>query len=104
MNDDDDTSDRSGGETSDDEEGSTSEAEPYNGEGDEDEDTHHEGSVFRDKSDTRSIRSFSSMMSRDPGEDKRERPSLTDRLANMPALSRLAVRDQIVVAQQLTYA
>lgn len=88
---DDDTSDQSVGETSDDEEeGSTSEAEPYNEEGDEDdEDNHHEGSAFRDKSDTRSIRSFSSMMSRDPGEDKRDRPSLTARLAN--ASARLAV-------------
>jgi hypothetical protein len=59
---------------------------------------------FRDKSDTRSIRSFSSMMSPDRHregerdrdlalmavEEKKERASLTDRLANMPALAPLA--------------
>lgn len=82
----------------DEEDGSTSEGYGV----DEDEDPLHEreGSIFRDKSDTRSIRSFSSMMSgrdRDPDDggsrrDKNDRPSLSDRLANMGALRGLAVR------------
>lgn len=61
----------------------------------DDERDHREGSVFRDKSDTRSIRSFSSMMSRDreygDERERRGRPSLTDRLANMPSLYRVGV-------------
>jgi hypothetical protein len=88
--------DQSPNETSDDE-GSTSDAGYYNESDRDDEPDHREGSVFRDKSDTRSIRSFSSMMSRerDYGDEKerRERPSLTDRLANMPALHRLVSFD-----------
>ncbi|KAF8308319.1 hypothetical protein DL93DRAFT_2231696 [Clavulina sp. PMI_390] len=58
----------------------------------------HDASSFRDKSDTRSIRSFSSMMSRDREEDgpkdreieKRDRPTLSDRLANMSSLGRFS--------------
>ncbi|KAF9517957.1 hypothetical protein BS47DRAFT_1389411 [Hydnum rufescens UP504] len=48
---------------------------------------HDEGS-YRDRADTRSIRSFSSMMGRETTEEKKERTRLADRLANMPALSR----------------
>jgi hypothetical protein len=51
---------------------------------------HDEGS-YRDRADTRSIRSFSSMMGRETTEEKKERTRLADRLANMPALSRFTV-------------
>lgn len=84
-------------ESSDSGEGSTSDNDNYTAGEAEQDDDHREGSIFRDKSDTRSIRSFSSMMSRDREDDrererdKRDRPSLTDRLANMPALSRFSV-------------
>ena len=88
-----DSPDQSGGDTSD--EGSTSDHGHYNVESERDDEPDPEGSVFRDKSDTRSILSFSSMMSRerDYGDEreKRGRPSLTDRLANMPSLHRLGV-------------
>ncbi len=51
-----------------------------------------ESSSLRDGSDARSIRSFSAMMGKDAvHEDKKERISLSERLANMPALSRLTV-------------
>ncbi|KAF8324323.1 uncharacterized protein EI90DRAFT_2357974 [Cantharellus anzutake] len=52
-----------------------------------------EHSSVRDRSDTRSIRSFSSMLSKDAHhEDKKERISLSERLASMSALSRLTLR------------
>lgn len=57
--------------------------------------------------DTRSIRSFSSMMSRETPEDRRERLTLADRLANMPALSRLTVctrRTDSVAVINVNYA
>lgn len=95
--DDDDASNGSPDDSSDGGDDSTSDNDDYTAGEAEQDDDHREGSIFRDKSDTRSIRSFSSMMSRDREDDrerekdKRDRPSLTDRLANMPALSRFSV-------------
>lgn len=72
---------------------STGSSEEGSGSSDEDGSSNeHDGSEDEGTrgGDARSVRSFSSMLSRGSRDDRRDRPSLQDRLANMSTLSRFS--------------